>query len=302
MEKKRPNFFIVGTAKSGTTTLYNHLKKHQDIYFSNIKEPYFFSTKYTNLPHKGPEDYINDQKRKSMPTLKHYLQLFEGASSEKIIAEASTDYLYYFRVADDIKKMNPASKIVILLRNPVDRAFSAYYHQKNKGRETLTFSEALEEEENRIKNNYSFIWRYKQVGLYYKQVKYYLDVFGHENVKIFLYDELKEDINKVIKGILSFLNLNTDLVVNTSERHRATGILKNEMLYKLLYRPNTIKAIIKPIIPPKTRAKMKLILTNWNFKKPEMDAKVRKYLINYFKEDVKMSEKLVGKRLSHWLE
>jgi hypothetical protein len=300
---RKPNFFIVGSEKCGTTTLYYHLKSHHDIYFcEKYKEPYFFSTKYVKMPHQGINDEINDEKRAGFDGFDDYLELFKDATDEKIIGEASTDYLYYYQAAADIKAMNPEAKILISLRNPIDRAFSAYYHQVNKKIETLSFRQALEQEENRIRDNYSFIWRYKDLGLYYKQVKYYLDVFGQENVKIILFDDIKNDIKSVIHEILQFLEVEPNLKIRTSEKHRATGVYRFNRFNDLLFKKSFIRRILQTVLTQKARNRLLLKLINLNLKKPEMDPSTRKYLVDYFKEDIHKTEKLINRSLEHWLK
>lgn len=303
MTKKRPNFFIVGAAKCGTTSLYYHLMKHPEVFFCEvIKEPYYFSTKYAQIPHHGKEDEINDKKRTRLKTFDHYLELFKNATDEKIIGEASTDYLYFYQVADDIKAMNPDAKIVISLRNPIDRAFSAYYHQVSKDRETLSFENALKAEEGRIKDNYSFIWRYKDVGLYSKRVKHFLDVFGPENVKIILFDDIKNDITAVVHDILEFLKLDTNLKVNASEKHRATGVYRFKKFNDLMFKQSLVRKILQKLLSQKARNRLLLKLTNMNLKKPQMKDETRKYLIDYFKADILETEKIIGRDLKHWLK
>lgn len=299
----KPNFFIVGTAKSGTTTLYHHLKDHKDFFFHPIiKEPHYFSTKYVKMPHTGPYDEIRDRKRQSMPTLHDYLNLFKDATNEKIIADASVDYLYYYRTADDIKNFNPDAKIFIILRNPIERAYSAYFHQKREGREMLSFEEALKQEEDRIQNNYDFIWRYRQMGLYYEQVKYYLDVFGSENVKIFLFDDFKSDINKVIFDTLKFLNVNTDFKIDPLRKYNVTGDVKNKHLHRLLKYENPFKRILRLFLPKKTRSEIRYKLDLKNLKKkPQMQADTKKYLSEYYKSDILMTQRLIDRNLEHWL-
>lgn len=300
---RKPNFFIVGAAKCGTTSLYHHLKSHPDIYFcETYKEPYYFSTKYVKLPHRGKGDEVNDKRRKDLPTLGDYLNLFKTATNEKIIGEATTDYLYFYQTAKDIKSMNPDAKILISLRNPVERAFSAYYHQVNKKLETLSFKQALDQEENRIRENYSYIWRYKQIGLYYKQVKYYIDVFGQENVKIILFDDIKKDIKSVIRETLQFLEVDTNLKIRASEKHRATGVYRFKKFNDLLFKQSFIRKILQILLTQKARNRLLLKLTNLNLKKPQMDSETKKHLINYFKEDIRKTEKLINRNLTHWLK
>ncbi|MFO7878454.1 MAG: sulfotransferase [Bacteroidales bacterium] len=303
MTQKRPNLFIIGAAKCGTTSLYYHLMRHPDIFFCDVvKEPYYFSTKYAKIPHQGKEDEINDEKRKNLSTFDDYLELFKDAKDEKIIGEASTDYLYFYHVAKDIKAMNPDARIVISLRNPVDRAFSAYYHQVSKDRETLSFEKALEVEEGRIKNNYSFIWRYKDVGLYSKRVKHFLDVFGRDKVKIILFDDIKNDIISVIHDILDFLELDPNLKVNASEKHRSTGVYRFKKFNDLMFKKTFVRRIMQMLLTQNARNRLLLKLTNLNLKKPQMNQDTRKYLINYFKEDILETEKIIGRDLQDWLK
>lgn len=145
-----PNFFIVGAAKSGTTSLYHYLKQHPEIYMSPVKEPKYFLASINKFPHNGPGDIEVD--KKIIRTWDEYLKLFSNASVEKCIGEASCGYLYYCElVAPSIKRISPEAKIIIVLRNPVERAFSAYCYLFREGRETLSFEEALKIEEERKK-------------------------------------------------------------------------------------------------------------------------------------------------------
>ena len=147
-EIKLPNFLIVGAAKSGTTSLYHYLKQHPEIYMSPVKEPKFITAQFLSFPFKG----IGDEKveQNIVKSYNEYCNLFKDVSKEKIIGEASPDNLYFFEKAINIiiyHLKNP--KIIIILRNPIERAFSAYMYFINCNREYLSFEEALKEEEKR---------------------------------------------------------------------------------------------------------------------------------------------------------
>jgi len=147
MKEKLPNFFIVGAAKAGTTSLYNYLKQHPDIYMSPIKEPNYFAKDIDiNLFRK---DYkktalIDTQKYFSKPKLEElhlafiteledYIKLFQKVSNEKVIGETSVSYLYSKVAAKEIKKLVPDAKIVIILRDPIERAYSHYLMNLKEG-------------------------------------------------------------------------------------------------------------------------------------------------------------------------
>jgi hypothetical protein len=123
MRTEKPNLFIAGAAKSGTTSLCKYLSQHPEIFLCYPKEPRYFSSKYKNFPHNGPGDYVADNF--TIKEESKYIDLFKSIKHEKIIGEASLDYLYFSNSAYDIKKYSPNAKVIIILRNPIDRAFSA---------------------------------------------------------------------------------------------------------------------------------------------------------------------------------
>jgi len=175
--EKKPNFLIVGSARAGTTSLYNYLSQHPEVYFG-AKEPKFFSSQVIKFPLNGPGDE-EMEKKIYIKDFQNYKKLFSKVLSEKAIGEASADTLYYHKQTIPlIKKYLGNPKIIIMLRNPIDRAFSAHSTLALAKRETLTFSQALEQENKRIKDNWEFIWHYKKTGLYFKQVKDFLENFS----------------------------------------------------------------------------------------------------------------------------
>ncbi|MFC1812830.1 sulfotransferase domain-containing protein, partial [Thermodesulfobacteriota bacterium] len=188
-----PNFLIVGAAKSGTTSLYSYLNQHPDIFMPKWKELSFFIG--------DPAGPIHKVKKPEF-----FLRVFATVANQTAVGEASTSYLYDESAPKRIKEVLGAIKIIIVLRNPVDMAYSLYNHQVRKEGETLeNFEAALEAEADRIRDpifrkkcygwhaNYYYYHR----GLYYEQVKRYLDVFGNENVIIFLFEDLADDSIRV---------------------------------------------------------------------------------------------------------
>jgi len=296
----KPNFFIVGAARSGTTSIYNYLKQHPEIFLSEIKEPRFLSSKYNMLPHNGPGDKkIDDHTVKSD---KKYFDLFKNINSEKIIGEGSTENLYYYKTADRIKTLAENPRILILLRNPVGRAYSSYWLLVSQKREKESFENALKLEEDRIKQNYEFIWHYKNVGLYYNQVKYYLETFNDSNVKIVIFDDLKENPDRTLNDILRFLGLNSDYKINFKSKYNASGSVKNKFIYNLIKKNNVFKKFIKCLLPRGMSRKLGRSVMNKNYQKPEMNTETEAYLKKYFKRDVEKLEMLIDRKLNFWLE
>lgn len=138
-ESRKPDFFIVGAPKAGTTSIYSYLVQHPEIFMPARKEPYFFG----------------QWRRNSEEDLRDYLRLFRGVPESKVAGEASTTYLYLQSAAEEIKAFRPDAKIIIMLRNPVDRAYSQYWHHVRLGWVEASFEEELEAEEARLREGWS---------------------------------------------------------------------------------------------------------------------------------------------------
>lgn len=309
---RKPNLFIVGAGKSGTTSLYKYLNQHPDIYFpdefkiskinkelskKNCKEPKYFSSFYHEYPHLGPED-VKHVDEMIVKDINDYLSLFSLANNESIIGEASADYLYYYDVANDIKKFNKNSKIIIMLRNPINRAHSAYMHLYREGREKEEFHNALLKEKERI--NYEYIWYYKKNSLYYEAIKHYIDIFGREQIKIVLFEDFIKNPQLILKEILHFLNINDDFIFDSSSVYNKGGIYENKLLSSLAGRENILKVIARKVL--KDSFITKKIRSKLNDKKIKLPIKKETYdyLNQYFINDIKRIEELLLIDLSIW--
>ena len=201
---KIPNFLIIGAAKAGTTSLYDYLNQHPQIYMSPIKEPRFFALEGEKLDFRGPAQGINQT---SVTTWEQYCQLFQEATTEKAIGEASTIYLSNPKAPHRIKHYLPEVKLIAILRDPAERAFSSYVHLVRDGYENLSFTEAVEAEPTRIKENWQPLWYYKERGFYYEQLQKYFAIFKPEQIKIYLYEDLAVDSTAVIQDLSRFLGV-----------------------------------------------------------------------------------------------
>jgi len=195
-----PNFLIIGAAKCGSTALYYYLKQHPEISFPTLKEPKFFSSSEQKFPHLGVGDQSVD--KFTIKSFEEYEKLFQNIKNKKV-GEASADTVYFHKQSIPlIKEKLGDVPVIIVIRNPTKRAFSAYMYLKRDSRETLSFKDGLNKEENRLLDNYDFIWAYKKCGLYSKQLKAFLDNFT--NVKIVLQEDLQHNTHKVLKDVFRF--------------------------------------------------------------------------------------------------
>ena len=292
--KNFPNLLIIGAAKSGTTSLHNYLKQHPDFFMSDHKEPHFLINNEIGVK----------RIHKAVTTLSDYQEMFEGSSEYKYRGESSVMYLPFPDIAiRNIKKyLNKDVKIIIMLRNPIERAFVGYLHNvRYNTSENLSFEEAIEKSEERYQkiNDMTPDTRYLHVGMYYNQVKKYMDEFG-KNVHVVIYDDYVSNINGCIKRVFDFLKVD-NIKIDSSQRHMVGGwIFKNPILRKLMVSENGLKSFAKLLLPNSIlRKKIRTIVMRFGTSKtPELTSKMRKFLEDYYRHDIVNLENLLDKDLN----
>ena len=295
---KRPDFFIVGAPKCGTTAMYKYLKQHPEIFMPERKEIHFFGTDLKSKYFLREKDI--------------YLSLFSKAKDEKRIGECSVWYLYSKKAAEEIKEFYPSARIIIMLRNPVDMLYSQHSQFIYNGNEDIVdFEDALNAEDDRkrglrIPKSVHFVESlfYRETAKFSQQVKRYLNIYEKENIHIIIYDDLKRDTEEVYKKTLHFLDVNEGFlpelkIINPNKRAR-TKILRK--LYS--DQPLLTKSVGKILIPSAFRTKLLRALKKINTKylpRPPMDAELRKKLQAEFAPEVENLSKLLGRDLTHWV-
>ena len=298
--KKLPNFLIVGAAKSGTTSLYYYLKEHPEICISkNIKETFFFTGKDFKDVNKESCNYG----RYAVTSLERYKLLFNHCANKKVRGEVCVAYLFFYKESiQNIKKiLSDKVKIIIVLRNPIDTAFSNYLHHVRDGCEKETFEKALSLEKERKRKKWWWGYYLIEAGMYYDQVKAYLENFSE--VKIYLYDDLKKDPLSLVQDIYRFLEVNDSFTPKSlGIKYNVSGIPKNRFFYEIIFKSNPIKSVITPFIPRNLREKIIAIASQKLLKKPQMKPETREYLKELYQEDVLKLQGLIKKDLTHWLK
>lgn len=293
-----PNFVVAGAAKSGTTSLYKYITQHEEVFVPKGKELRFFSNMHGH--YKGPGDERSCNRRIISNTI-DYEKLFAGRS-ETCLGDMSTEYLYYHEESiKNIKKYTENMKIFIILRNPVDRAYSHYLHMVRDGRENLSFEEAINKEQERKEKNWAWHWGYTTNGFYYNQVKDYLDNFP--DTTVYIYDDLRKNQECVIKDMFTKLGVEP-ITLNTNLEHNVSGIPKNKKLHKLLNKPNRFLGLLKRSagLFNKEDALFEMLqkISKSNLNKPKMKAETRTRLVNLYTKDIEQLESLLNKDLSSW--
>jgi hypothetical protein len=305
-DTKLPNFLIAGAAKSGTTSLYYYLKQHPDVFMSAVKEPKFFSG-YAANPGEGPGDDPRWNKfAGGVSSFDDYVKLFRMNSGQKAVGEASVDTIYYCeRTIPAIKSYLGDPRIIVILRDPVKRAYSAYNFLVRDGYEKLSFENALIAEEQGMRNKYSFIWQYRKCGLYADQVRAFQENFSR--VKVLLYDDLKGDVISLVQSVYAFLDINSAFVPNTEQRHNTSSIPRWRLLNDLFMKPKRLHKVARKI------GGAVLGMDRWirfrdgvramNMQKPlPMDPEIKQKLMRFYRDDILKLQEYIGRDLSAWLK
>ncbi|MGF1491796.1 MAG: sulfotransferase [Microcoleaceae cyanobacterium] len=293
-----PNFILIGAVKSGTTSAYQYLKEHPEIYMSSVKEPKFFQWEGESFNFTSPCDRkIYDG---SIKTLEEYKSLFEQVDGERAVGEASPSYLYNESVPMKMHRHLPDAKLIAILRQPADRAFSHYLHTRWLGYETLHFEAALQQEPERIQLNWGPIWHYKQQGYYYNQIKRFQDVFGKDQMRIYLFDDFKKNTLAVVQDMYAYLGVDPDFRPKVEQRHNEHFFSKNQILQSWIEDSSFAKSFVKTVLPDSLRERIVKTVRSANDFKPVMDQDLRQELTTSYNEDILKLQDLIQKDLSSW--
>jgi hypothetical protein len=243
------DFVIGGVQKGGTSALDSFLRRHPHICMpSDLKEVHFFDR----------EEMFRDSK----PEYQKYHAHFQPEPQQQVIGEASPIYIYWNSAPYRIWSYNPDMKWIVILRNPVDRAYSAWNMERQRGAETLSFEDAIAHEQERCRQALPLqhrIFSYTDRGFYVSQLRRLFSIFGRTNCHVLLNDDLRAEHQKTLRAVFAFLGV--DDSIKTSEG--------------------------------------KVFEQNYD---QELDQKLRSRLIETFYFDMRELERLLGRDLSHWYD
>jgi hypothetical protein len=292
----RPNFFIVGAPKCGTSSLYEYLRGHPEV-FMPAKEPHYFST---------------DFYRPLRITEAEYFALFARGRHRPRVGEASAEYIYSPAACASIKAFEPAARIIIMLRNPVDMIYSAHAERIWNGREDLDFEAALAAEPARRRGlrlpSHPYPVEalfYREMGQYSRHVRRYLDTFGRRQVHIVIFDDLAADTAACFREVCDFLDVGAAFepafrVHNPYKQPRIRS------LPRLLQTMTPVRGWLRQLAPVSVRAALSWgvrVLMDVNTRipsRPQMRPELRRELQEWFLPDVEELSNLIGRDLSHW--
>jgi hypothetical protein len=295
-----PSFFILGAAKSGTTSLYHGLLEHPDVYLSHPKEPFFYEAEYD----QGMEYYAS--------------KYYGGWSGQKAVGDASPRNLFLPFVPERIQKTCPKAKLIISLRNPVDRAYSDWWMNVGFGIEHLSFEDAIRDNMSQLASGTDLagadgplIWKeylqayfngptlkfrtYLDMGYYEAQIRRYYDRFPSEQIKIVYYPDLKSTPNQLLKELFDFLDVDRSYEpANLTPRMVGLGRW-GSTLKRMAFELRLIEKT-----PLSVKTALKRLLTQLGDRRPKMSSTSRSWLSEHYYTHNRRLEALLQRSLPDW--
>lgn len=278
-----PNFLIIGAAKAGTSSLYRYLEQHPDVFMSPIKETNYFVFQTIG-------DLYGREFRFPVRTTEDYRQLFEGVASERAIGEASPLYLSYPEVAARIHHSLPDVRVLAILREPAERAVSAYAMRRRKGWEQGEAEDAITPSSHYVQN-----------GLYHARLKPYFDLFPKEQIHVMLFDDLQKDPLSTVQTFFRFMDVDPRFEPDTQQRHNVGGLPKSMMLNQVLYN-QYLRNSLRPVVPVSIRVFLRNLWRRNLAPAPDLTYLLSDSTLESFRRDIYCLQTLIERDLSVWLE
>ncbi|MGJ3245913.1 MAG: sulfotransferase family protein [Elainellaceae cyanobacterium] len=305
---KLPNFLIIGVQKAGTTSVYHYLKQHPQIYMSPVKETNFLERDWESVDPairaQVNQERVRQGRLERIDTFEKYRDLFNVVTDEIAIGEASPNYLFHYPSSSRlIQHYVPQAKLIAILRNPVDRAYSDYLMHV---REAINVKESLTEQIRRFPEHQSFTLK---KGFYYEPLSHYFNVFDPHQIKVYLYDDLCHDPLAMMQNLYQFLGVDSTFVADTSKREQVAQVPKSSLMNQVLRTRNPMRSVaasaLKLIVPVDTRQYLRDRLIQINSaeksKAQPLSTEARHNLLNIYRDDILNLQDLIQRDLSVWL-
>lgn len=293
-----PNFVVIGAAKAGTTSLHAWLTQHPQVFLPVQKELHFFAGAWLMDNSNGPGDRRVLQKL--AVDWEAYLAHYRDVGAESAVGDISPSYFHWWPSRDAIRERLGEPRILLLLRDPVEKAFSQYMHLVRDGRESLTFWDALQAEPGRIAKGYGALWRYLESSLYAERTARFLEIFGPKQMRVLFFDDLIRSPQEFLREILTFIGVDPDVPVETSEARNRSGKPRSRVLATVVNSPS-LRAAARSVLPSAVVARLGRRVTELNTGvKPEIDSRSRQWLSERMSPDLRELEAVLDRRIP-WL-
>ncbi len=274
-----PNFILAGAEKTGSTSLYNYLKQHPDVFMPSVKEPDFF------IPDHGITD------------IREYESLFQEVESETAVGEASVGCFHSNGSAARIDEHLPEVTILLVLRDPAERAFSHYNMLRENGViPNRPFIDALQDAQRKGSFKYTGL----PTSRYAAQLRQYKDVFGNR-LNVYLHRDFKNETLSTVQEMFEDIGVDPEYMVDTSHNHNETRIPQSSSINQLVWDKNAVKGVLKNLLPTSIQDHLRELVTTMNRKPPPpLSDDARRFVIERLRDDIEKTEELIGRDLSSW--
>jgi len=297
-----PNFYIVGAGRCGSTSLYAYCRLHPQIGMSHLKEPNYFVFRDERPPLGGPG--VARARRLAVRSARTYDRLFAAVAGRPVIGEASVNYVRFPRVCRAIREATPGARLVIVLRQPVDRAYSSFLRKRREGLEPCErFEEAWADHERRAAGNW---WHcmHKGKSLYHAQVRPYVEAFPAEQIHVVLSEEFRRDPPRTMAEVFSFLGVDPEPARRCNQLHHEGGEIRSWLLRQLWHGTTGLRAALAPAAPLPLRGRLFPILASrrgvWSGN-PPLAPEPRERFTRELRDDILRLQDLIGRDLTLWL-
>jgi len=309
-----PDFLLIGAAKAGTTSLFHYLQQHPAIFGSATKEPQFFlcgepdgltpEPDGTLRPGAGARDVVNV--REVVGRVDRYMELFAGAAATQWAGEASPPYLYDPQAPRRIAARIPNVRLLAILRNPVDRAFSHYQRSFELGTEPmLSFEDAIGLEDIGAPDYYAGQRHYLRMGFYFRQISRFLEWFPPDRLHVCFLEDLNRDPDQVVRHALEFLGVRADVALDVRTHHNTTTVPSHRRLHRFLSQRHPMKEALKAWLPPRLVESGRILTTSMRSATvattpPALSVATRRRVTALYEADIAGLERLLDRDLAGW--
>ena len=301
-----PDFFVVGAPKAGTTALHAAIAQHPQLFLSEPKEPKFYLTgerRPGRSGQRGPGDAHSAQEwiwRRDA-----YQALFDRAPAGMLRGESTPFYLYDLQAQRRIHADVPRAKLIAVIRDPIDRAYSNWMHLWSDGLEPIgDFEEAWAAEDERVAQGWAPFWHYRRLGLYGEQLAHATKLFGREQVLVIRYRDLVEDVPSTLDGVFRFLGVSTGLV-SEIPRSNSKAFAPDSPRTRQLARAIRAGAWLGQYAPPQWWRRGEAVLVRrlqaGGGRRPRLAPEVRTRLLPAYAQDNALLGRVTGRDFADWM-
>lgn len=298
----QPNFFLIGAAKCGTTSVAKYLDQHPEVFVSKPKEPNFFSFEPDSIPTcRGPVDSEQLYElllKYSITSPGEYHDLYSDAQGMLAVGEASVRYLYEAHAVARIAEYSPSAKLIVVLRDPVDRLYSHYHMNLRQHIEPMSLQDAIAAENERVELGWGWDWHYRRVSLYGEQIQRVYQYFDKSQLLVLFHKDLKKKPQETMQAIFRHLGVSSTFKPDVSTRAMVGHTPRWPLLRRLIRDENVLKSVAKKAVPIKLRKSFAHWSESKNRQKipPLVDAQ-RHELYKLFSKDSLLLAELLGRQL-----